>query len=185
VSGLSRPVSIASSRTPSETRRAPRTSKRLWQKIYNHAQSTTTSIARRIQGSRFHGWQMGVLLGSCTFAVVLCCNISLVVAGIFRHSGYDNGGFADLIQGGEESIERWNTVFHVFINALSTILLASSNYTMQVMSSPTRSEIDRAHSQGQWLDIGLLSPRNLGFISRRRAALCIVLAVSSIPLHLW
>jgi hypothetical protein len=63
--------------------------------------------------------------------------------------------------------------------------LASSNYTMQVMSSPTRKEIDGAHIRGEWLDVGLLSPRNFRFISRRRAGLCFMLAISSIPLHLW
>lgn len=118
-------------------------------------------------------------------AFVLCCNVGLLIAGAVNHSGYDKDGIADLMEDGEVAIERWNTVFHVFINALSTILLAGSNYTMQVMSSPTRSEIDEAHIKGEWLDIGLLSPRNLGFSSRRRAALCIILALSSIPLHLW
>ncbi|UPX15171.1 uncharacterized protein EKO05_0005628 [Ascochyta rabiei] len=68
---------------------------------------------------------------------------------------------------------------------LSSILLASSNYTMQVLSSPTRREIDRAHYRGDWLEVGILSTRNLPKISRKRAVLCITLALSSIPLHLF
>lgn len=118
-------------------------------------------------------------------AFVLFCNIGLLIAGAISHSGYDENGIADLIQDGQMAIEQWNTVFHVFINALSTLLLAGSNYTMQVLSSPTRPEIDGAHSKGEWLDIGVLSPRNLRLISRKRAALCMALALSSVPLHLW
>ncbi|KAH7372286.1 hypothetical protein BKA66DRAFT_534379 [Pyrenochaeta sp. MPI-SDFR-AT-0127] len=138
-----------------------------------------------MQRSRFYGWRMGVLFGSCASAFVLCCNIGLAIAGAVRNSGYDKDGIADLMEEGEDIIERWNAVLHIFVNALSTILLAGSNYTMQVLSSPTRSEIDKAHEKGEWLDIGILSPRNLKFISRKRAALCIILATSSIPLHLF
>jgi hypothetical protein len=128
---------------------------------------------------------MGVFFGSATSGFVLLCNIGLLIAGAVSHAGYDTNGIADLIQDGQTAIERWNTVFHIFINALSTVLLAGSNYTMQVLSSPTRSEIDSAHARGKWLDVGVLSPRNLRLISRKRAALCIALAFSSIPLHLW
>lgn len=55
---------------------------------------------------------------------------------------------------------------------------------MQVLNAPTRQEMDRAHATGQWLDVGILSVHNLRKISRNRAALCLVLAASSLPLHL-
>lgn len=156
-----------------------------WKKTRNFAKLMTSKLNRRLQRSRYYGWRMGVLFGCYASAFVLCCNISLLVAGAFRFpNGYDQAGMADLMEGNEESIERWNTVFHIFINALSTVLLASSNYTMQVLSSPTRSEIDRAHRMGDWLDVGVLSLRNLRLISRKRATLCVLLALSSVPLHL-
>ncbi|KAF1945579.1 hypothetical protein EJ02DRAFT_338180, partial [Clathrospora elynae] len=59
----------------------------------------------------------------------------------------------------------WSTVLHLIINVFSTMVLAASNYTMQILHSPTREEIDSAHSRGQWLNIGLLSIRNLPYIS--------------------
>jgi hypothetical protein len=117
-------------------------------------------------------------------AFVLCCNIGLVVAGATSHTGYNSNGIADLITGDQVAVSRWNTMFHVLINALSTLLLAGSNYTMQVLSSPTRLDVDKAHAEGQWLDIGILSPRNLRIIPRRRAVLWLILGLSSIPLHL-
>ena len=55
---------------------------------------------------------------------------------------------------------------------------------MQCLSSPTRSEIDKAHSHGAWLDIGVPSMRNLGRLSTNRVVLWWLLAISSIPLHL-
>lgn len=117
-------------------------------------------------------------------SLVLCCNVALVVVGGTRYNGYDKEGIADLMYGDEVTISRWNTALHIFINILSSVLLAGSNYTMQVLSSPTRYEIDQAHARGDWLEIGVLSVRNLKRISRNRMILCMVLAVSSIPLHL-
>lgn len=72
---------------------------------------------------------------------------------------------------------------HLAINVLSTVLLGASNYCMQCLSSPTRGDVDKAHSKGVWLDIGVPSVRNLRRISGRRFALWCLLAVSSIPLH--
>ncbi|KAL9601249.1 MAG: hypothetical protein Q9219_002654 [cf. Caloplaca sp. 3 TL-2023] len=73
---------------------------------------------------------------------------------------------------------------HLLINVLSTVLLAASNYCMQCLSSPTRAKIDRAHARHRWLDIGVPSVRNLFRISRSRALLWSLLALSSFPLHL-
>lgn len=55
---------------------------------------------------------------------------------------------------------------------------------MQCLSAPTRSEVDKAHSQGIWLDIGVPSVRNLRRLSTPRIVLWWLLAISSIPLHL-
>lgn len=55
---------------------------------------------------------------------------------------------------------------------------------MQCLSSPTRSEIDKAHGQGVWLDIGVPSVRNLRRLSTSRIVLWWLLAISSVPLHL-
>jgi uncharacterized membrane protein len=126
---------------------------------------------------------MGILLGIFASAFVLLCNIALVVTGHLR-SGYDKDGIATLYAGDETAVSWWNTFAHIMINALSTVLLSMSNYTMQVLNSPTREELNKAHRRGKWLDIGLLSIHNLRIISRKRAFLCFMLACSSIPLHL-
>ena len=56
---------------------------------------------------------------------------------------------------------------------------------MQCLSSPTRAEINKAHNEERWLDIGVLSVKNLRRVSWRRICLWWCLALSSIPLHLF
>lgn len=152
-------------------------------RIESRLQQLDSALQNRLRKSRFYGWRMGVLFGSCMSAFVLICNVVVVVIGCAVHSGYQDG-VANVMYGGASSISRWSTFFHLLINAGSTVLLAASNYTMQVLCSPTRHDIDIAHAHGRWVDIGLLSFRNLKAIPRKRAALALILAFSSIPLHL-
>lgn len=93
-------------------------------------------------------------------------------------------GNGDLYVGDCQVVNRQNMGIHVLINALSSLLLSASNYTMQCVSAPTRKECDKAHAKGDWLDIGVPGVRNLARISRRRRVLWALLAVSSIPIHL-
>ncbi|CAG7971945.1 unnamed protein product [Penicillium salamii] len=72
----------------------------------------------------------------------------------------------------------------VILNALSTVLLASSNFAMQCLNSPTRSEVELAHAKQRWLRTGAPSIRNLRFISKRKALLWLLLGASSFPLHM-
>lgn len=62
--------------------------------------------------------------------------------------------------------------------------LSAGNYCMQCFSSPTREEINRAHREGIWLDIGVPGIRNLNKISPARVLLWSLLGLSGIPLHL-
>ncbi|KAH7361130.1 hypothetical protein BKA66DRAFT_573670 [Pyrenochaeta sp. MPI-SDFR-AT-0127] len=175
----------SSSRSSVEIAKQPNFFKFCVRPISDFCSSIDRRLTNRLRRSRYHGWRVGVLSALCMSTFVLCCNITLIVAGSVVNGGYDKDGVANLVYGNERTISRWNTTFHVLINALSTILLAGSNYTMQVLSSPTRLDIDKAHAKGNWLEIGLLSPRNLRIISRKRMALCLLLAVSSVPLHLF
>ncbi|KAF5024391.1 hypothetical protein F66182_3477 [Fusarium sp. NRRL 66182] len=55
---------------------------------------------------------------------------------------------------------------------------------MQVLVAPTRQEVDRAHSEGHWLEIGVSSLRNFGYLSRYKTFLWLLFSLSSVPLHL-
>ncbi|KAJ4015485.1 hypothetical protein NW752_006946 [Fusarium irregulare] len=78
-----------------------------------------------------------------------------------------------------------NTWLHLLLNACSTGVLASSNFFMQVLSSPTRSEIDKAHGANRALKIGVQSLRNVFWTSKIKFVYWILFFVSSFPLHLF
>lgn len=89
-----------------------------------------------------------------------------------------------ITEGPCSTIRNQGLYIHLAINVLGTSLLAASNYVMQCLSAPTRSEIDVAHHKGDWLDVGIPSVRNLFRIKKKRTFLWLLLALSSIPLHL-
>ncbi|KAF2496631.1 hypothetical protein BU16DRAFT_337514 [Lophium mytilinum] len=133
---------------------------------------------------RFDGWRMGVLAGFCTAVFVCLANVVILIAGAAVSGGFSRG-IAHLVRGSAEYVTSWSTAFHILVNILSTLLLSASNYTMQVLSSPTREEVDKVHSEGNYLDIGILSTRNLRHISTKRSILWCILGISSIPLHIF
>lgn len=131
--------------------------------------------------ARFSGWRGGVIAATAIAAFVLLLNtiFAIVAATAWNPSN----GIATAYIGDCNLAARWTTAIHLFINLLSSLLLGASNYCMQRLTAPTRKEIDHAHSQKKWLDIGMPSVRNLPFISKSRLTLWILLALGSIPLH--
>ncbi|XPS68893.1 hypothetical protein M3J09_001172 [Ascochyta lentis] len=129
--------------------------------------------------SRVQGWRFGAINCGIGTAVVLLINFIVTVAyGIQARDGI-------LFSGDCDQAKQINSGLHLVINALSTILLSSSNYCMQCLSAPTRKEVDAAHADRKELDIGVLSMSNLLRISRKRAVIWALLGLSSVPLHLF
>ena len=129
------------------------------------------------------GWRFGAFVGVVSATLVLITNVGALVGTITRQSAKDDGRIP-LYEGSCSKVRKLNIGIHLAINVLSTILLGASNYCMQCASAPTREEVDKAHKAKKWLDIGVLSRRNLLLISKKRVVLWILLAVSSLPLHL-
>ncbi|KAJ5153644.1 uncharacterized protein N7500_009083 [Penicillium coprophilum] len=127
-------------------------------------------------------WKKTLYIGSTLTFVVLVFNVGFVLWAV-KHNGL-HGGQAVLFIGNCKKSKRISTVFHLVINVLGTLLLGASNYGMQCLCAPTRGDIDRAHSRGKWLDVGVQSMRNLWHIPRIKLFLWICLAFSSLPLHL-
>ena len=149
-------------------------------RIHSVRHSVMTLWYRRLK--KLEGYHFGVLCCAVTTAMVLVINLILTIWAV-SSSGVQNG--LGTLQDG--SCKRTTTLTfwaHLAINVLSTLLLGASNYSMQCLSSPTRTEIDKAHGKGIWLDIGVPSVRNLRHLSMARVALWWLLAISSIPLHL-
>jgi hypothetical protein len=114
---------------------------------------------------------------------VFISNIALLFAGLFAYGGAVEG-IGTIAIGNMQRVSRTSTAYHILINILSTVLLTSSNYAMQVLCAPTRQEMDIAHAKGQWLEIGIMSFHNLWYVDRTRVLIWVLLAFTSAPLHL-
>ncbi|MCJ1477081.1 hypothetical protein MMC13_005752 [Lambiella insularis] len=140
--------------------------------------SRCKSLLRRFRG----GWRTGVAASMVTAFVVMVVNISVLCWVYAKLEIVD--GVAIAFEGSCDEMSRISTWSHLAINALSTLLLGASNMGMQCLSAPTRAEVDKSHSQGSWLTIGVQNVGNLGSISDIRVILWALLGLSSIPLHL-
>ena len=132
---------------------------------------------------RLSGWRGTVTGGFALSLFALCANIALLGISVTKPTDPVTNA-RRLYSASCSQLSTDATVFHLGINILSTVLLATSNTAMQCMSAPTREEINKAHSDGKWLDIGISSWRNWKCIAIWRRVLCALLAASTLPLHL-
>jgi hypothetical protein len=147
-------------------------------------QSQKSSVGRPDRGKKrkLQGWRFGLAMSTSAATFVLVMNVLVVIVAASNSKIED--GIGTLHTGKCSAVNKWNTALHVLINAISSVLLSASNYAMQCLTSPTRNECNDAHARGDWLDIGVAGVRNLTRISRRRRILWVLLAASSIPIHL-
>ena len=141
------------------------------------------ALRRRLHGDShgFHGWRVGALSAAGLAFVSFLLNVAVVS---WLGSLGKGAGLIEVYKGSCDKVQQLDIWTHLGINALSTLLLGGSNYCMQCLCAPTRAEVDRAHSRGKWLDIGVPSVRNLKRVSRRKTYLWWMLGLSSVPLHL-
>ncbi|KAM5347623.1 hypothetical protein ACJ41O_007447 [Fusarium nematophilum] len=118
----------------------------------------------------FSGWRLGLAIAASAAALVTIINFLFLT--IVRPR---------LDMSAAKQCSIW---LHLGINILANVLLGAGNYTQQVLTAPTRQDIDRAHGRMQWLDVGVSSLHNLGTISTRRVAAWTALALSSLAIHL-
>jgi hypothetical protein len=145
--------------------------------------TTKHSRAQKLGFLNTKRWRFGLHAGLFASIVVLLSNMALLLTGIIARDDAFKG-ISTIAKGETKRITTMSTAYHVLINILSTILLTSTNYAMQILCSPTRCEVEKAHACGQWLDIGIMSVHNLRHIDRKRAIVWMLLAISSAPLHL-
>lgn len=95
-----------------------------------------------------------------------------------------DNGIGTVFHGDCARAKTINTWLQLAVNVLSTILLGASNYCMQCLGSPTREEVDKAHSKGRFLHLGVPSMHNIMDIGLSRKLLWLSLVISAFPLHL-
>lgn len=129
------------------------------------------------------GWRFGATIGATLSLCVLIGNIIVLITASASRGDLVST-FQTVREGNCSHIEHMAVGIHLIINAVSTLLLGASNYCMQCLSAPTRAEVNKAHEEGRYLDIGVSSLRNLRAIKRGRLACWLLLGLSSLPLHL-
>lgn len=115
-------------------------------------------------------------------AAILLTNFALTLWGLTHYPS--SHGVATVYQGSCDFVKRLNLWLHLLINVLSTGMLMASSYCLQLQAAPTRKDVDKAHAARDWLDIGVISLRNLRYVSNWRRFSWLLLALSSLPVHL-
>ncbi|OGM43322.1 hypothetical protein ABOM_008718 [Aspergillus bombycis] len=133
--------------------------------------------------NHFHGWRFGALI-SCIL-VGICLGLNLAATIYVRLTYPPSGDNLGIMQESDcDHIHSLDSRLHYALNVIATVLVGASNYNMQCLTAPTRRQVDQAHAQRKWLDIGVHSMRNLSFIGKAKLALWLALLVSTLPLHL-
>ena len=143
-------------------------------KIYDN-ESTSLRI-------RLSKRSLALLLQVGLIGTIFATNLFILVYASHEYPTRDGVGL--LFAGDCDTVKTANRWLHLFINVLSTGMLSASTYCIQLQASPTRADVDKAHKMNKWLDIGAPSFRNLRYIGQWRLISCIVLAGSSLPIHL-
>jgi hypothetical protein len=129
--------------------------------------STPSNRYKSWKRRHFSGYKVGVSGGAVLVALVLLLNIAFTIVAVVRYK--IPAGMPLLYQGSCERVNLISLWLHLLINLLSSALLSVSNYCMQILSAPTRAEVDDAQTKRDWLEIGLQSARNLTKISPQRS----------------
>ena len=156
--------------------------------LYNDSteQSTATPEMFSKEGQtwkRQHlsGWRAGALTSCLAALIVLIVNFIITLWVTISYPMVDHVGV--LFHGNCAKAKSINAWSQVAVNILSTVLLGASNYCMQCLSSPTREEVDRAHSKRLSMHIGVLSVHNMSRVILSRKILWLSLGLSALPLH--
>jgi hypothetical protein len=123
-----------------------------------------------------------LLVNTGIVSSILTVNFSLTVFAVSQYGSQN--GVGTIYEGSCDTVQKLDLWLHLLINLLGTGMLSASNYCMQLQAAPTRENVDEAHKIGKWLDIGVPSLRNLWYISNWRRFSWILLALSSVPIHL-
>ncbi|KAI1734061.1 hypothetical protein F4680DRAFT_471437 [Xylaria scruposa] len=132
--------------------------------------------------SRLSKRSQALLLQVALISAIFATNLLILT---YVQSKYPSKDGVGLLYAGDcDTVKNANRWLHLLINILSTGMLSASSFCIQLQASPTRADIDKMHKLNKWLDIGAPSLKNLRYIDRWRLVSCIILALSSLPIHL-
>lgn len=131
---------------------------------------------------RARGWRRPVIANTILLALL---SGALSLTTFF--SGNESESFTInylFYAGACETTRILNLAIHLGLNVAATLVFSSCIFVMQVLNSPTRSEVDAMHAKGKYVEIGIPSLSNLFALSKFKAITWVVLAVLSLPVHM-
>jgi len=138
--------------------------------------------AKRWFGDSISTWRATSSIGCGIATFVFVFNVIILIWACATSEIID--GIAIVYRGTLLKSRTIGVTAHLVINILSSLILVSSNKCVQYLSSPTRRDVNKAHAHRSWVDIGIRSLRNFKAVRGWRMWVSILLAVSSLPLHL-
>ena len=140
-----------------------------------HSQTISQKLARR---------EYLLLTTAIIATLILALNITVIAELWARYypQSYADGTLVFHI-GSCNDVKTINIALHLAVNVISSVLYLSSQLCVQLITAPTRKQINEAHRRRDWYDIGILSWRNFVRSRWRSKIICIVLLGSSFPLH--
>ncbi|KAK6824637.1 hypothetical protein PG987_012131 [Apiospora arundinis] len=133
---------------------------------------------------RSTGWKRTAawnILAASTLGVIVMCVLLVSIS----QPGSSLRSDTILFRGSCEFSRYLNIGLHLLVNIISSAVLASSNYFMQILNAPSRHEVDRAHRNLSSLKIGIPSLKNLSFLSNFKRCMWALLLITSLPIHLF
>lgn len=118
-----------------------------------------------------------------TIIFVVNLIVTCVLYFLPRYRRLYSAGTVVFYHGGCEQVRVINVSLHGLINLLASVLYLFSQLCMQLVTAPTRVQVDQKHRRGDWYDIGILSVRNFRRSKPESQVLLLVLLFSSLPLH--
>ncbi|KAI0843705.1 hypothetical protein F5Y06DRAFT_255622 [Hypoxylon sp. FL0890] len=130
------------------------------------------------------GWKKAAKVNCVVLVLVSATLMGCLIAAASQVGGIEKAWFFYAGDCDNGNVSRVNISLHLLINVVSTLVLASSNFFMQVLNSPSREEVNVAHFKGSWVGIGIPSARNVFHVSKLKTLCWAVMLASSIPIHL-
>lgn len=128
------------------------------------------------------GWRRAAVINSIIVGILATI---LTMISISAYAGTDRMLRTwTLFSGDCTTSTRINLFLHLVINVISTLTIASSNFFMQILNSPTRRDVDKAHAKNKWLEVGIPSFGNILHVSKYKTLAWVLFNLSSIPIHL-
>ena len=132
---------------------------------------------------RVSGWRR-----LAAFNILGMSVLSIILLALLVFSSIRAGGLSKvlvLLDRPCHETERLNLWLHLVTNIISTVILASANFFMQILTAPSRQEIDIAHAKKTYVEIGVQSLLNFPQLRKAKLRSWIGLLLTSLPLHLF